>query len=273
MATSVTPTCVIIPTYNERDNIESLLDRVLAATDVDVLIVDDNSPDGTGELADDYAAKHDQVHVLHRQGKEGLCAAYVAGFRWALARDYAVICEMDADGSHSPEELPKLLHRIAEGADVVIGSRYVPGGQVRNWPKQRFLLSKAGNIYASMMLGAEIADITAGYRAYRREVLASIDLDSLSRAGYIFQVDLARQAVAAGFDVREVPITFVERVHGESKLDGSFVTSSLKEVTVWGLQHRFEQLKEFTAVSADLVKHEASSFVAKKRRQRRRKAQ
>ncbi|MEZ2189204.1 polyprenol monophosphomannose synthase [Corynebacterium sp. CCM 9204] len=236
-------TLVIIPTYNERENLPLITGRVRSATpEVDILVVDDASPDGTGELADEISSSDEQIHVLHRDGKGGLCGAYVEGFRWGLERGYRVLCEMDADGSHSPEQLHLLLDQIDDGAELVIGSRYIDGGKVVNWPKQRWLLSKGGNIYISLALGAGLSDMTAGYRAYRRELLESLDLDGLSAAGYIFQVDLAWRAVREGFDVREVPITFTEREIGESKLDGSFVKDSLAQVTAWGVEHRREQL-------------------------------
>jgi len=250
-------TLVIIPTYNELENLPLIVGRVRAAApEVDILVVDDNSPDGTGEKADELAAAHPNVHVLHREGKGGLCGAYVAGFQWGLERDYTVLCEMDADGSHAPEQLHLLLDEIDDGADLVIGSRYVPGGKVVNWPKKRWVLSKGGNIYISLMLGAGLTDMTAGYRAYRRAVIESLDLDELSNAGYIFQVDLAWRAVSGGFDVREVPITFTEREIGESKLDGSFVKSSLAEVTRWGIRHRLEQLCDITTITRRMFGHE-----------------
>lgn len=250
-------TLVIIPTYNELENLPLIVGRVRAAApEVDILVVDDNSPDGTGDRADELAAAHPNVHVLHREGKGGLCGAYVAGFQWGLEREYTVLCEMDADGSHAPEQLRLLLDEIDDGADVVIGSRYVPGGKVVNWPKKRWILSKGGNIYISLMLGAGLTDMTAGYRAYRRAVIESLDLDELSNAGYIFQVDLAWRAVSGGFDVREVPITFTEREIGESKLDGSFVKSSLAEVTRWGVRHRLEQLADITTVTRRMFAHE-----------------
>ena len=249
-------TLVIIPTYNERDNLPLITQRVRsAAPDVDILIVDDNSPDGTGDLADDFATNDNQIFVLHREGKGGLCGAYVAGFQWGLERDYQVLCEMDADGSHAPEQLHLLLAEVDRGAELVIGSRYIPGGKVVNWPKKRWLLSKGGNIYISLALGAGLSDMTAGYRAYRRSLIEALDLNELSNAGYIFQVDLAWRAVREGFDVREVPITFTEREIGESKLDGSFVKDSLLEVTKWGAAHRSEQLREISKETKKLVAH------------------
>ncbi|RNE49136.1 polyprenol monophosphomannose synthase [Corynebacterium alimapuense] len=250
-------TLVIIPTYNELENLPLIVGRVRkAAPDVDVLIVDDNSPDGTGDKADELAAADPQVTVLHREGKGGLCGAYAAGFAWGLDLGFTVLCEMDADGSHSPEQLHLLLDEIDRGADLVIGSRYIDGGKVVNWPKKRWLLSKGGNTYISLALGAGLSDMTAGYRAYRRETLEAIDLDELSNAGYIFQVELAWRVVSEGFNVREVPITFVEREIGESKLDGSFVKDSLVQVTTWGFKHRLTQLTELSRELKKLVAHE-----------------
>ncbi|HIW91242.1 MAG TPA: polyprenol monophosphomannose synthase [Candidatus Corynebacterium avicola] len=244
-------TLVIIPTYEELENLPLIVGRVREAEPdrVDILIVDDNSPDGTGELADRLAEQDDHIHVLHREEKGGLCGAYVAGFRWGLdaEADYTVLCEMDADGSHAPEQLKDLLASVDEGSDLVIGSRYVPGGKVVNWPWNRWFLSKAGNIYISVALGAGLSDMTAGYRAYRRELVESLDLDELSNAGYIFQVDLAFRAVEDGFWVDEVPITFTEREIGESKLAGSFIKDSLLVVTTWGLKHRARQLSELVS--------------------------
>ncbi|MGO1950315.1 MAG: polyprenol monophosphomannose synthase [Mycobacteriaceae bacterium] len=244
-------TLVIIPTYEELENLPLIVGRVRGAEPdrVDILIVDDNSPDGTGDLADEMAAGDDHINVLHREGKGGLCGAYVAGFRWGLDADagYTVLCEMDADGSHAPEQLRDLLSGVDNGADLVIGSRYVPGGRVVNWPWNRWFLSKAGNIYISVALGAGLSDMTAGYRAYRRSLVESLDLDELSNAGYIFQVDLAFRAVEDGFAVEEVPITFTEREIGESKLAGSFVRDSLLEVTTWGIRHRAEQVGNFVS--------------------------
>lgn len=238
-------TLVIIPTFNEIENLPLITKRVREATpEVHILIVDDSSPDGTGELADKLAASDDHLHVIHRESKDGLLGAYIAGFKWGLERDYQVLCEMDADGSHAPEQLHLLLEQIDEGADLAIGSRYVPGGETVNWPASREYLSRLGNIYISVALGAGLSDMTAGYRAFRRDLLEAIDFDELSDAGYIFQVDLAFRAVKDGFDVREVPITFTERELGESKLDGSFVKDSLFEVTKWGVAHRSEQAKD-----------------------------
>lgn len=250
-------TLVIIPTYNELENLPLITGRVRAAApQVDILIVDDNSPDGTGEKAEELAEAEKQIHVLHRKKKDGLLGAYLAGFAWGLERDYDILCEMDADGSHAPEELHRLLDQIKDGADMVIGSRYVRGGEVVDWPRDRFILSKGGNLYISVALGTGLTDMTAGYRAICREVLEGIDLAALSDAGYIFQVDLAYRAVQAGFDVREVPITFTERAIGESKLDGSFVKDSLVEVTKWGVKHHGTQAVELTGELTKLARYE-----------------
>jgi dolichol-phosphate mannosyltransferase len=234
---------VIIPTYNEAENLPVILDRLLTALpDAHALVVDDGSPDGTGEMADKLATDDDRIEVLHRTGKAGLGAAYVAGFRLGLAAGYDVLVEMDADGSHAPEQLPRLLAALAH-ADLVLGSRWVPGGQVRNWPKSRQLLSRGGNIYTRLALGIDVHDATGGYRAYRRAVLEGIDLDSIASQGYCFQVDLAWRAVQAGFRVAEVPITFVERERGESKMSGGIVREALLKVTEWGAVHRAVQLR------------------------------
>ena len=254
MSSTHESTLVIIPTYNEIENLPLITGRVRKATpEVHILIVDDNSPDGTGEAADQLAAADDHLHVLHREGKGGLLGAYIAGFEWGLEQDYQVLCEMDADGSHAPEQLHLLLQEIDKGADLVIGSRYVPGGETVNWPANRELLSRLGNKYISVALGAGINDMTAGYRAFRRELLEHLDFGELSKAGYIFQVDVAFRAIKDGFDVREVPITFTERELGESKLDGSFVKDSLLEVTKWGIAHRSEQLTDLTGEVSTLA--------------------
>lgn len=248
-------TLVIIPTFNEIENLPRISSRVREAQPgVHILVVDDNSPDGTGELADKLAADDDHIHVLHREGKGGLLGAYLAGFEWGMEHDFEVLCEMDADGSHAPEELHLLLDEVADGADLVIGSRYVPGGKTVNWPASRELLSRLGNVYISMALGAGLSDMTAGYRAFRREVLETLALDELSKAGYIFQVDVAFRAIQEGFDVREVPVTFTDREFGESKLDGSFVKGSLFEVTKWGVNHRTNQVKGLAEDFGPIVK-------------------
>jgi len=235
---------VLIPTYNERENLPTILERVRRAVpEVDVCVLDDNSPDGTGELADELAEADDQVHVLHRAGKEGLGAAYLHGFAWALEQGYDALVEMDADGSHRPEDLRRMLE-AAQDADLVIGSRWVPGGAVVNWPTHRKVLSVGGNIYTRLLLGMSVHDATAGYRVYRAEALRRLDLASVESAGYCFQVDLTRRAVLEGLVVVEVPITFVERELGESKMDQSIVRESLGRITVWGVQRRADQVRE-----------------------------
>jgi dolichol-phosphate mannosyltransferase len=242
-AAPVGPVAVIVPTYNERDNIELVTSRVRGAVpDAHLLIVDDNSPDGTGEIADKLASNDSHVHVLHRAGKAGLGAAYVAGFRWALERGYGAMVEMDADGSHQPEELPRLLGALA-GADLVLGSRYVPGGAVRNWARSRELLSRAGNTYARLMLGFKLKDATGGYRVFRADTLRRIDLDGVDSQGYCFQIDLARRTIQAGLTVTEVPITFVERERGASKMSKAIVAEALWRVTGWGIATRLRRVR------------------------------
>ncbi|OFU53636.1 polyprenol monophosphomannose synthase [Corynebacterium sp. HMSC11E11] len=250
-------TLVIIPTFNERENLPLIVGRLRSAQpDVHVLVVDDSSPDGTGDVADELAAEApEHIHVLHREGKGGLWGAYRAGFAWGLERDYQVLCEMDADGSHAPEQLHLLLDEIDAGADLVIGSRYVPGGSTVNWPASRKILSRGGNLYISLLLGAGISDITAGYRAFRREVLETLDFDSIGKEAYLFQTEIGWKTVRAGFDVREVPITFTERVYGESKLSGSFVTDSLTAVTSWGLGYRAGQVRDIAGEIGRLARH------------------
>jgi dolichol-phosphate mannosyltransferase len=227
---------VVVPTYNERDNLEVIAERLRTAVpDAHLLVVDDNSPDGTGKLADELADRDDHVHVLHRTAKNGLGAAYVAGFGWAKEQGYDVVVEMDADGSHAPEQLPRLLAAL-ENADVVLGSRYVPGGSVVNWPKSREVLSRGGNLYTRMLLRLPLRDATGGYRAYRRQVLDALPLGKISSQGYCFQVDLAWQTWRRGYRVVEVPITFVERERGDSKMSRQIVAEALWQTTVWGLQ-------------------------------------
>ncbi|MEH3128605.1 MAG: polyprenol monophosphomannose synthase [Mycolicibacterium neoaurum] len=247
-------TLVIIPTYNERENLPLIAGRVRAATpDVHILVVDDGSPDGTGQLADELAlADPDRVHVMHRVSKDGLGAAYLAGFAWGLSRGYSVLVEMDADGSHAPEELGRLLDAVDAGADLVIGSRYVPGGAIRNWPRRRFALSKTANTYARVLLGVSINDITAGYRAYRREVLEKIDLSAVDSKGYCFQIDLSWRAINAGFKVVEVPITFTERELGVSKMSGSNIREAMVKVAEWGLRGRIDRARGVTSKPAQL---------------------
>jgi dolichol-phosphate mannosyltransferase len=229
---------VIIPTYNEAENVEQIVARLRRAVpDADVLIADDNSPDGTGEIADKLAKTDDHVHVLHRPGKQGLGAAYLAGFGWALDGGYGAVVEMDADGSHDPADLPALLAAL-EDADLVVGSRWVEGGEVRNWPRSREVLSRGGNAYARIMLGLSVHDATGGYRAYRAATLQDVALHSVRSQGYCFQIDLTLRAVRAGKKVVEVPITFTERTAGSSKMSRAIVAEALWKVTEWGVATR-----------------------------------
>ena len=232
---------VLIPTYNERENLPRIVGRVRAAVPaVDILVLDDNSPDGTGAVADDLAAAYAAVHVLHRAGKQGLGAAYKAGFAWAIERGYDAAVEMDADGSHQPEQLPSLL-RAAENADLVIGARWIKGGSVVNWPIHRKVLSVGANIYTKVMLGLPVNDATGGYRVYRTSALQTMDLGSVSSAGYGFQVDMTVALVRAGLVAVEVPIEFVEREIGESKMSGNIVSEAFVNVGKQGLAHRAGQ--------------------------------
>jgi dolichol-phosphate mannosyltransferase len=238
-------TLAIIPTYDERENLPLIVERVnTACPDVHILVVDDGSPDGTGELADELSLHDpDRIHVMHRTAKDGLGAAYLAGFQWGLSRQYSVLVEMDADGSHAPEQLSRLLDAVDAGADLAIGSRYVPGGQVHNWPWRRLVLSRTANWYSRTLLGADVNDITAGYRAYRREVLEKIELSAVESKGYCFQIDLTWRTINDGFTVVEVPITFVERELGVSKMSGSNIREALVKVAQWGYRGRMDRAR------------------------------
>jgi dolichol-phosphate mannosyltransferase len=229
---------VVVPTYNEAENLEPVVGRLRASVpEADVLVVDDGSPDGTGEIADRLGAADESVHVLHRSEKAGLGAAYIAGFRWALSAGYDVVVEMDSDGSHAPEELPRLLTALSE-ADLVIGSRWVTGGQIRNWPLYRQIISIGGSTYARVLLRFPVRDSTSGYRAFRRQVLEVLKLDEVASQGYCFQIDLAWKTWRSGFRVREVPITFTEREVGRSKMSRAIVVEALWRVAAWGLTSR-----------------------------------
>jgi dolichol-phosphate mannosyltransferase len=226
---------IVMPTYNERQNLEIIVGRIREAVpDAELLVVDDNSPDGTGDLADKLAEAHQRVQVMHRTEKAGLGRAYVAGFTWALERGYDLIVEMDADGSHRPEDLPKLL-ATADSADAVIGSRYVPGGTVVNWPKSREFLSKGANIYNRIMLGVRVKDATGGFRVYRAETLRKIDLHGIQSAGYCFQIDMTLRVLQGGMTITEVPITFVERERGASKMSNTVIIEAFTRVARWGI--------------------------------------
>jgi dolichol-phosphate mannosyltransferase len=234
---------VVIPTFNECDTILPITARVRAAVpNAEILIVDDNSPDGTGVIADDLASAHSHIHVMHRLGKEGLGAAYLAGFAWALQQEFDVIVEMDADGSHQPEQLPEMLHQLAN-ADLVLGSRWVEGGGTENWSKSREFLSRGGNSYTRFLLGMPVHDATGGFRAFRADTLRKLDLHEVASQGYCFQVDLAWRAAQRGLTIAEVPITFVERTAGESKMNQRIVFEALWRVTLWGLDDRVTRIR------------------------------
>jgi dolichol-phosphate mannosyltransferase len=233
---SVTPekTLIVVPTYNERENLPLLVEAVFRIVPhVNILVVDDSSPDGTGELADELAAKDERIHVLHRTAKEGLGKAYVAGFHWALERDYELIFEMDCDFSHRPEHLPDFLAAAAD-ADLVLGSRYIEGGGTENWGVMRKIISGGGNLYARTVLGLPYRDLTGGFKCFRRKVLETLPLDNLYSFGYAFQIELTFRSHKAGFRIREVPILFPDRTRGESKMSGAIFKEAF--VTVWKLR-------------------------------------
>jgi dolichol-phosphate mannosyltransferase len=233
------PTLVVLPTYNEAENIEDVLTRVRTVVPAaHICVVDDGSPDGTAELAEAVGARLGQIEVLRREGKSGLGSAYRFGFRHGMAAGYDVLVEMDSDLSHDPAALPSLLAAIDHGADLAIGSRYVPGGSIPNWAWHRKWLSRWGNRYAGMVLGMGVRDATAGYRAYRASALARIDLDDVRADGYAFQIEMAYRVASTGGRIVEVPIAFVDRVRGTSKMSGSIVVEALWLVTVWGIRDR-----------------------------------
>lgn len=237
---------MLVPTYNERENLPLILGRIRKSVpDADVLVLDDNSPDGTGEVADELAAGDQRVQVLHRDGKEGLGKAYLAGFEWGLERGYDALVEIDADGSHPPERLPAML-AVAADADVVIGSRWIRGGKVVNWPLHRKALSIGGNIYVKTLLGMPVNDATAGFRVYRADALRTIGLCDVDSYGYCFQADLTWRAIRAGLHVVEVPITFVEREIGQSKMNPDIARESLRNISRWGWEYRRGQVRSLS---------------------------
>tara|TARA_Y100001954_G_scaffold239150_1_gene311543 strand:- start:3004 stop:3720 length:717 start_codon:yes stop_codon:yes gene_type:complete len=227
--TIINEALVCIPTYNERENIPSIVKELLHVAPVDILIIDDNSPDGTGAVADLLAAEDARVHVLHRPGKQGLGKAYLAGFQWALERHYEFIFEMDADFSHQPRYVPEFL-RATQDHDLVLGSRYVPGGGTENWSQLRKFISQGGSLYARTILGLSVKDLTGGFKCFRREVLEAIDLDSVESTGYSFQIELTYRAAQKGFRIKEVPIVFYERVAGNSKMSKDIVLEAVAKV-------------------------------------------
>lgn len=228
-------TLIIVPTYNEKENVGPLATAVLAEVPgAALLFVDDNSPDGTGQLVDQMAQQDPRIHVLHRPGKMGLGTAYIAGFRWGLEHGYAFICEMDADFSHDPRAVPALVEAARSGADVALGSRYIPGGGTVNWGALRKLISSGGNVYARTVLGVAVRDMTGGFKCFRRQVLETIDLDAVRSEGYAFQIELTYRALRQGFVIREVPITFVDRRVGKSKMSRKIFMEALW--MVWRLR-------------------------------------
>jgi dolichol-phosphate mannosyltransferase len=233
---------IVVPTYNERDNVERVVDEFLEPVPgSELLFVDDNSPDGTGRRLDELAEADPRVHVVHRPGKLGLGSAYVAGFRWGLAHGYDVLLEMDADFSHDPKYLPSLVERARTGADMVVGSRYAPGGGTENWGLARQMISRFGGLYARTVLGVPIRDMTAGFICYRRETLERIDLGAVRSNGYSFQIEMKYRVLQAGMRVEEIPIVFVDRRVGRSKMSRAIVAEAL--VVCWRL--RFERARRF----------------------------
>jgi len=240
---------VIVPTYNELESLPVIVAGIRAdEPEVHILIVDDNSPDGTGEVANSLSSSDNFVHVLHRKQKAGLGAAYLDAFAWARLQGYDVVVEMDADGSHRPIDLTKILDALSDN-DVVLGSRWVKEGKVVNWAKSREVLSRGGNLYTRIWLGIPIKDATGGFRAYRMSALDQMDIKQVESQGYCFQVDMAWRATRAGLRVAEVPITFVERELGESKMDSSIVKEALWRVTQWGIEKRYSDLKRLLRLS------------------------
>jgi dolichol-phosphate mannosyltransferase len=228
---------IVLPTYNERQNLEAMITAIGQYIVADILVVDDNSPDGTGELADQLSHQHAHIHVLHREKKQGLGPAYVAGFQWAMARAYQLIIEMDCDFSHAPWDVPRLVHRSLT-ADLVIGSRYVPGGGTQDWNRRRRLMSQLGNRYVSLFLGTAIRDWTGGFRCYHRHLLADIDWAVVKARGYVFQVEMAWRVRQSGAIISEMPIRFSERRHGQSKLGWQSIIEAMTDVPRMYLQSR-----------------------------------
>ena len=228
-------TLVCIPTYNERENLPSIVKELMRVAEVDILIIDDNSPDGTGAIADHLSEDYPQVHVLHRPGKQGLGKAYLAGFKWALERDYQYIFEMDADFSHQPRYIPVFLRAI-QNHDLVLGSRYVEGGGTVNWSAIRKMISQGGSLYARSILGLPVRDLTGGFKCFRREVLLALDLDQVECTGYAFQIELTYRTIQHGFRVKEIPIIFFEREAGRSKMNKKIVLEAMTKV--WGMRFK-----------------------------------
>ena len=238
-------TLIVIPTYDEREALPGTLSRLRAAVpEAHVLVVDDSSPDGTGQWAESIAAQDPAVHVLHRAGKQGLGPAYLAGFAWGLERGYRLLGEMDADASHRPEQLPGLLEAVRRGADLAIGSRWIPGGAVHDWPVHRLLLSRGANLYVRLLMGLGVSDATAGFRVFRAELLERLGAEDIASQGYCFQVDMTRRARDLGAVITEVPIDFDERTEGASKMSSRIVREALVKVTLWGVSRRAQLLRK-----------------------------
>ena len=238
-------TLIVIPTYDEREALPGTLSRLRAAVpEAHVLVVDDSSPDGTGKWAESIAAQDPAVHVLHRAGKQGLGPAYLAGFAWGLERGYRLLGEMDADASHRPEQLPGLLEAVRRGADLAIGSRWIPGGAVHDWPVHRLLLSRGANLYVRLLMGLGVSDATAGFRVFRAELLERLVAEDIASQGYCFQVDMTRRARDLGAVITEVPIDFDERTEGASKMSSRIVREALVKVTLWGVSRRAQLLRK-----------------------------
>lgn len=239
------PTLIVIPTYDEREALPGTLSRLRAAVpEAHVLVVDDSSPDGTGQWAESIAAQDPAVHVLHRAGKQGLGPAYLAGFAWGLERGYRLLGEMDADASHRPEQLPGLLEAVRRGADLAIGSRWIPGGAVHDWPVHRLILSRGANLYVRLLMGLGVSDATAGFRVFRAELLERLVAEDIASQGYCFQVDMTRRARDLGAVITEVPIDFDERTEGASKMSSRIVREALVKVTLWGVSRRAQLLRK-----------------------------
>ncbi|TPW75519.1 polyprenol monophosphomannose synthase [Schumannella soli] len=260
-------TLVVMPTYDERDNLPEVVGQLLRLDrDVDILIVDDDSPDGTGALADQLAEGSPGIHVLHHGPRRGLGAAYLDGFAWGLERDYERFVQLDADGSHRPADLPRLLEELDAGRDLAIGSRWADGGRVEDWPLRRRVLSRAGSAYARRLLGLRTRDVTGGYRAFTASALLRLELETVTSRGYCFQIDLLRRAAHEHVDVAEVPIVFRQRVAGRSKMSTRIIGEALVQVTRWAVADRFQRREPDPSTRRGPGRHAATPRDAEPRR-------